>query len=136
MEFSRFIPCPRGYDIKEHLDRCADSFLGHGGHAGAAGASVTKDGFEAMVKNMQQKATPFDPKATDTLEYDVEIKNEDLLAAITENEKFQPLGMVIQILSLRLLDSKPFKTYGSYKKEIGGGGIKFVSSTSTALVLD
>ena len=35
-------------------------------------------------RNMQQKATPFDPKATDTLEYDVEIKNEDLLAAITE----------------------------------------------------
>lgn len=124
---------PEGYDIKEHLDRCADSFLGHGGHAGAAGASVTKDGFEAMVKNMQQNATPFDPKATDTLEYDVEIKNEDLLAAITENEKFQPLGNGNPDLIFKVTGFQIVQNYGSYKKEIGGGGIKFVSSTSTAV---
>lgn len=124
---------PEGYDIKEHLDRCADSFLGHGGHAGAAGASVIKDGFEAMVKNMQQNATPFDPKATDTLEYDVEIKNEDLLAAITENEKFQPLGNGNPDLIFKVTGFQIVQNYGSYKKEIGGGGIKFVSSTSTAV---
>ena len=124
---------PEGYDIKEHLDRCADSFLGHGGHAGAAGASVTKDGFEAMVKNMQQNATPFDPKATDTLEYDVEIKNEDLLAAITENEKFQPLGNGNPDLIFKVTGFQIVQNYGSYKKEIGGNGIKFVSSTSTAV---
>lgn len=125
---------PEGYNIKDHLDLCAEYFLVCGGHSQAAGASLLKENFDTMKNEMQKTAfKTIKPLDQDIFYYDVEIKNEDLISAIKENERFQPLGNGNEDLIFKITDFDVIPDYGGYKKAMRNNGVKLKSLTSTAV---
>ena len=125
---------PEGYNIKEHLDLCSDYFTVCGGHSQAAGASLLKENFDTMKIEMQKTAfKTIEPLNQDIFYYDVEIKNEDLVNAIKENERFQPLGNGNEDLIFKITDFDVIPDYGGYKKPMRNNGIRLKSLTSTAV---
>lgn len=125
---------PGTYNIKEHLDECSEEFIAYGGHAPAAGASVSEDNFENMKRIMQETAKPnVAPKDQDVLYYDVEISNNDLIQAIQENEKFQPLGNGNEDLIFKITDFDVIPDFGGYKKPMRNNGVRLKSISSVAV---
>lgn len=128
---------PEGFNIKEHLDMVQSYFEHVGGHAGAAGASIQKDKFNAMVKALQETVPHIETVEEDTnYYYDIEITNQMLPLAIAENEKFQPLGKGNEDLKFKVTGFKLLPYDGKYYKEIKKNGIQFKSEISGAVGFD
>lgn len=72
-------------------DANPDYLVGFGGHKKAAGLKLRKEKLDDFIDAMQDFAGPAIPK-NDVVEYDVEVKPEDLLSAIEEVSKYEPFG--------------------------------------------
>lgn len=125
---------PEGYNIKEQLDECADEFVLYGGHAPAAGATVSKENFQNMKNKMIETARPIgNIKNEDVFYYDVEISNDDLAKAIYQNERFQPLGNGNEDLIFKITDFRVIPDFGGYKKLLANNGVRLKSNSSVAV---
>lgn len=78
-------------NLKELLDKCKDDLLGYGGHPGAAGLSLKKDGLSQFRERIQGNigTFSFDPPE---LEYDLEIDEIQIEEMIEELDKYGPYG--------------------------------------------
>ena len=83
------------FDLKEALDKCADLLLGYGGHAGAAGLSLSPeklDEFKDRMNKLVKESGILDEEPCIAIDYETSIKNvwdekiEQLLS-------FAPFGM-------------------------------------------
>lgn len=63
-----------------------------GGHAGAAGLSVLESKYTEMVNAMYLQMESYEPPENDTLEYDLNIKADELLETFEEVKKYAPYG--------------------------------------------
>lgn len=124
---------PDGYDVKQTLDQCAETMIQYGGHAQAAGVTVSKDGFDAFRTAMVSASTKPDIEAGDELLYDIEIKAEDIEKAIEENEKFAPFGNGNEDLVFKITDFDVIPNYGEYRSLMRGNTVKVASKWCKAV---
>ena len=116
-----------GFSIIDLLRKCGDVFAGYGGHSGAAGASVKKEGFSNMVKTLHEKAAEIgvpDPVKY----YDCEIREKDIAEAIEKNEQFAPLDLIFKVT-----DFVPEMKFGEWEKKLRGNGVKLWSKNAEAV---
>ena len=124
---------PEGYDVKAHLDMCADTLIQFGGHAQAAGASVKKDGFEAFRKAMQDVSVAPSSATDAPLFYDLEIEAKDIAKAIEENEKFAPFGNGNEDLVFKITNFEVIPQYNEYRSLMKGNSVKIASQHCKAV---
>lgn len=108
---------PHFFNVVEALSEFSDLLTTYGGHPQAAGFSLSKENFPALVGKMQdyasKKIANTDTKAV--LEIDCEIPSDDLtLEFLDEMEKLSPFGVANQRPRFLLKDFKPHfpKTVG------------------------
>lgn len=63
-----------------------------GGHAGAAGISVTEENYGAMVNAMTEQMQSYELPETDDVYYDLTVKSSDISHVYAELQKFAPFG--------------------------------------------
>ena len=103
-------------------------FISYGGHPGAAGLSVRYEHIDAFKKEISSKIGPRHGK-TQYLEYDLEIRVEDIPRLIEELKKYAPYGQgnkrpVFLIREFRLApkDNLFFKFLGEDSIRVHGNG--------------
>ena len=128
-----------GLNLKQLLDSIPDCFLAYGGHEGAAGMSVKESELKAMIIRAKAKVKEYgwNPNRQDLLEYDLEIKNEEVPETLKELSKYAPFGngnpdVVFKITGFQLMPG----TNGKFFQEIGKEGVKLVSEYSQAIAFD
>lgn len=77
--------------LKNALDKMQSTMLGYGGHAGAAGVSVSPEEFDNF-KNAFIENVGTEHNDSDALQYDLEITENDIESMAMEVEKFAPYG--------------------------------------------
>lgn len=77
--------------LKNTLDKISDEMLGYGGHAGAAGLSISADKFEDF-KNAFINAVGNVPDIPDTIYYDLEADKEDVCQIIETLNRYALYG--------------------------------------------
>lgn len=80
-----------GVHLKDTLDKIKDTMVGYGGHAGAAGLSVSPDKFEEF-RQAFAKAIGKSKKKDDKKYYDLDITENDIPDMINEQKKYAPYG--------------------------------------------
>lgn len=128
---------PNGFNIKEHLDMVSVYFEHVGGHAGAAGAGLSKEKFDDMVSALQATVPHVENvEESPDYYYDIEISNDLLERAIEANEKFQPLGKGNEDLKFKVTGFKILPIRGNYYGTTKKNGVRFQSETSSAIGFD
>lgn len=137
------------YNIKAHLDMCGDDFICDpedesetddekkkkvGGHAGAAGASVRRDMFEKMCRDLCAVSKRPENIEENIRYYDADITADKVSPALVENEKFQPFGNGNPNLRFRISGFKVIPNrYGEIKKHLAKDGIRIHSTYCDAV---
>lgn len=78
-------------NLKALLDECNDDIVQYGGHAGAAGLTIERKKLDKFREDLNEKLSDVSfskPK----LQYDFEIKEEEVQKYLDELEKYQPYG--------------------------------------------
>lgn len=82
-----------GVNLKEDVvDKVSQYLLTGGGHAAAAGISVSLEKYNDMVNAMHDALLNYEAKEQATLEYDLEITPDDVPRVFAELEKYAPYG--------------------------------------------
>lgn len=81
------------FNVKDMLDSMQELFTSYGGHAGAGGISLP----EENIGDLQTRAAEYYNRVSDTcggeyVQYDVELRPEDVPEALETIKKFQPFG--------------------------------------------
>lgn len=79
-------------NLKEIVDHVSDLLIRGGGHAGAAGISVSTEKYDAMVQKMKEFMKDYDPEDSEVLNYDLEVSGNDLPYIYREVQKYAPYG--------------------------------------------
>lgn len=130
--------CP-GYNIKEMLDKCADTLVAYGGHEGAAGLTISKDGLDAFRNKIQSldESINFVPESIEEGYYDLEIPAKDIEKTIAELEKYGPYGEGNPEIVFKVTGFSTVPQYGSFSKTMGDGSIvKMFGKGMSALCFD
>lgn len=130
--------CP-GYNIKEMLDKCADTLVAYGGHEGAAGLTISKDGLDAFRNKIQSldESINFVPESVEEGYYDLEIPAKDIEKTIAELEKYGPYGEGNPEIVFKVTGFSTVPQYGSFSKTMGDGSIvKMFGKGMSALCFD
>jgi single-stranded-DNA-specific exonuclease len=80
------------YNLMTVIDAARSVLYKAGGHAGAAGLSVTADNYSNMVKLMQKAMIDYQTPEINTIEYDLEIKSSEVEKIYSEVQKYAPYG--------------------------------------------
>lgn len=126
---------PEGYDLKAHLDICAESIFKYGGHPGAAGITVKRDNFEHFKKAMLGCSDDFVPADDSDIVYDIEIKSKDIEACEKILDAFAPFGQMNNKPVVKVSDFKvEYNKYkDSYYDVILGKHMKYINKFATAI---
>lgn len=125
-----------GDDIKASLDKLNDLdssiFVGYGGHPGAAGLSVHADKLDEFVEGMDKVMQ--DPvQIPDELEYDLEIKADQVPAFTEMVRQFAPFGQGNPSIVFKVNGFKPVPYRNSHYTEIKNGSVKFLGTGCEAI---
>lgn len=130
---------PESVNLKAMLDAIAPHFTRYGGHAGAAGMSVKKDGLNEMrnAALAYAKKHKLEHEEVKDLYYDLSIDAPQVPEQLTELVKYGPYGqgnepVVFEIKNFSLLPGKD----GQFKSKIGTSGVKLTGRTSEAVCFD
>ena len=106
-----------GVHLKELLDESADLLHKYGGHAAAAGVSVSKDNFEKMKERLSEKMPEI--VIDDTKFYDLEIKASQIPSVLADLEKYGPFGEGNPEPVFRIVDYTLTPVAGGFYKVMG-----------------
>lgn len=100
-------------NIKERMDKFANTMLHYGGHSGAAGFTVEIDKTEAFMRGAQAAFADVQPGDVDAQYYDLEITADQAVETFNELDKFQPFGAgcpepIIRINNCDVRNNQPF----------------------------
>ena len=130
---------PKGYHLKEMLDKAADLLVHYGGHAAAAGLTIKEDKFDEFKSVMAQQAKKNPVQETDdAIYYDIEVKETDLPKICEDLQKYAPFGEgnpcpVVYVKEFTLVPDKEgylAKEIGTSQKMIRFSGVDKMSAVS------
>ena len=82
-----------GVNLKALLDQAADCFLGYGGHAGAAGMSLTRGGLVRCARALDAALADHGfPEDSNVVWYDIEIDRRQVPAMLARLRELEPFG--------------------------------------------
>jgi single-stranded-DNA-specific exonuclease len=119
------------FDITAALDMCADLLVRHGGHAQAAGLTISNENIPRLKQHLEAAATAAfeDEPPQRILEYDAEVDLRDLSEALWEElQQLEPTGHsnekpVLVSRKVRVLDKRTVGADGQHLKlKIGRPG--------------
>ncbi len=114
-----------GYNVKEHLDLCAEFLFQYGGHEGAAGLQVLKKDLNRLRKALIKCSKDFNFNDNEIDYFDFELSPDDVPNAISELKKFAPFGTGNPEPIFKLKGFIPI----SDKKLLGSGTVKFTDAS-------
>lgn len=76
-------------DIKQFMDKYKDFFVKYGGHKGAGGFSMTKESYDAMVKECQKSTHKTKEVA---YKYQLEVQAQEIPELLKRQEALEPFG--------------------------------------------
>ncbi len=123
------------FNIKRVLDRSQVVIAKYGGHAGAAGISISADNyneFKLVVKEAAKKED-YTPDADADCTYDIEIPVAEAEKAAELIEQFSPHGHGNERVVIKIPDFVNIPKNGVYKSPAGIGGIKLYGENITAV---
>ncbi len=113
-----------GFDLAAALRECADLLVKHGGHAMAAGLSLTPDNVDEFRRRLNEMARRT-LKAEDLqppLRLDAEVALGDLtVATLAELEQLKPVGQgnpALQFCAVGLTQPRPLQRMGAKKQHV------------------
>ena len=115
---------PKGFHMKDMLDKYADMLVNYGGHAAAAGLTVKAECLEDFIRSIQGEYADYKiPEKV--IEYDLEIYEEDLSKIANDLKKYAPFGedMPEPTFMVRAMTLVPDKD-GALVKEIGKNSLR------------
>lgn len=123
-----------GYNIKEAFDRHSEFFTVYGGHAGAAGMTITPENFDPLTEALNNDAHGFALPDTNKIYYDFMIKEDETPTMISILEKYAPFGEG-NPEPIFALHFDPVIKYGAYRKVLGANQttIKLFGKTIDAI---
>lgn len=127
-------------NLKDLLDAFGDLFVKYGGHAGAAGMSITKENLEDFREksNKYAKKHGMSHEVKDTVFYDLEISAEQVKESLDETLKFAPFGqgnpaIIFKVTGFRLNEMQPKGSVRTKKVYVGENGVKLTSDYCQAI---
>lgn len=123
-------------NIKESLDAFHDKhpeiLSKYGGHKGAAGLSITEEGFLIFQKEMQDIMGAPHMKP-DTILFDIEIDAEDILDVTADIRRFAPFGAGNPPITVKIRDFKTVPVGNSFYVELRKDTVKFSGAGCDAI---
>ena len=124
---------PENLNLKSVLDKCADLFIGYGGHSGAAGMSLFEDNLELLKKRFNEILSDYKPDNKEIIYYDLEINNQDdAINYLNQLKNYAPYGNGNERIVFRLDNFTGIpQIMGRFKNHL-----KFVGNKINALGFD
>lgn len=123
-------------NIKESLDAFHDEhpeiLSKYGGHKGAAGLSITEEGFPIFQKKMQEIMGAPQMKS-DTIPFDIEIDAGDILDVTADIRRFAPFGEGNPPITVKIRDFKTVPVGNSFYVELRKNTVKFSGAGCDAI---
>lgn len=117
-----------GDDVKASLDAFADKFpdilIAYGGHEGAAGVTMRKDGLDVFQKEMD-KIMPDAEGIPDHIDYDLEIRPEEIFQMTEELRKYAPFGQGNPDLVFRINHFQLIPKGNAFYSVMGKDSVRF-----------
>lgn len=105
--------------LKELLDQVSDLFVKYGGHAGAAGMSLEKEKLPVLQERLSDLLKNVPTPKTDTIYYDLDLKEQEIPVIFKELEKYVPYGEGNPKVRFRLNDFIASPIGGTYYTVMG-----------------
>lgn len=129
-------------NIKEELDKLAEKkpecLIRYGGHAGAAGLSVSKEHFDVFCETLYEQLDWFEPVSDEDKTYDIEIDVSEISQALTEIAKYEPFGNGNERITFLVRNFSVIPFRGKYFAKLGDAGsiIKLSGNYADAMGFD
>lgn len=111
-----------GFDLSKLIEHIKPLTIKAGGHEGAAGVSVDRNNYEAVVEMMESYLVDsnFSSEELSVSKYDIEVKSQDISETLAELKQFAPFGagvprpvFSVQDFQTRTVDGSHFRTMGA-----------------------
>lgn len=110
-------------NLKELLDKSRDHMLAYGGHAGAAGLTVSQEKIEDFKFDIQSKMEPISDIDTDVIFYDLELTStSDIESALNELKVYAPFGEGNPRPVFKISNTTLVPKAGAFVKRMGANG--------------
>lgn len=125
-----------GVDLTPMLAQISGMTVACGGHAGAAGVTVTEENFDALKNAIldYMDFTPV-PENDDTEKYDCEIKEDEIPQVLEQLKMYAPYGEGLKRPVFMIKEYKTALKFGSHYKALGSNGthLKIFGSVADAI---